>query len=109
MANTLQKTSKAHRVREIIAAAKAQGQDQVSVIPAVMGVGFARQLARAYIKANWDRAEAAVLAATPVAAPVEEPVAPATKPARTLSMTPDAIRKREARARAAAAREAEMA
>ncbi len=107
MANTLQKNSKAQRVRDIIAAAKSSGQDQVSVIPAVMGLGFARQLARAYIKANWDRAEAAVLAA-PVAAPVAAPAAPAAKPARTLSMTPDAIRKREARARAAA-REAEMA
>ena len=106
MANTLQKESKAQRVRDIIQAAKAQGQDQVSVIPAVMGLGFARQLARAYIKANWDRAEAAVLAATPAAAPVEETAA---KPARTLSMTPDAIRKREARARAAAARQAELA
>jgi hypothetical protein len=104
MANTLQKNSKAQRVRDIIAAAKSNGQDQVSVIPAVMGLGFARQLARAYIKSNWDRAEAAVLAA-PVAA---APAAPAAKPARTLSMTPDAIRKREARARAAA-REAEMA
>jgi hypothetical protein len=103
MANTLQKNSKAQRVRDIIAAAKSSGQDQVSVIPAVMGLGFARQLARAYIKANWDRAEAAVLAA-----PVAAPAAPAAKPARTLSMTPDAIRKREARARAAA-REAEMA
>jgi hypothetical protein len=103
MANTLQKNSKAQRVRDIIAAAKSSGQDQVSVIPAVMGLGFARQLARAYIKANWDRAEAAVLAA-----PVAAPATPAAKPARTLSMTPDAIRKREARARAAA-REAEMA
>ena len=106
MANTLQKNSKAQRVRDIIAAAKSSGQDQVSVIPAVMGLGFARQLARAYIKANWDRAEAAVLAAPVAAAPVA--AAPAAKPARTLSMTPDAIRKREARARAAA-REAEMA
>ncbi len=106
MANTLQKNSKAQRVRDIIAAAKSNGQDQVSVIPAVMGLGFARQLARAYIKSNWDRAEAAVQAVAPVAA---APAAPAAKPARTLSMTPDAIRKREARARAAAAREAEMA
>jgi hypothetical protein len=105
MANTLQKNSKAQQVRNIIAAAKSNGQDQVSVIPAVMGLGFARQLARAYISNNWNRAEAAVLAA-PVAA---APAAPAAKPARTLSMTPDAIRKREARARAALAREAEMA
>ena len=109
MANTLQKNSKAQRVRDIIAAAKSNGQDQVSVIPAVMGLGFARQLARAYIKSNWDRAEAAVQAVAPVAAAPAAPAAPAAKPARTLSMTPDAIRKREARARAAAAREAEMA
>ena len=101
MANTLQKDSKAQRVRDIIAMAKANGGSHESVIPAVMGLGFARQLARAYIKSNWDRAQAAVLAVAPVAA------APAAKPARTLSMTPDAIRKREARARAA--REAEMA
>lgn len=90
--------SKALQVREMIAQAKAQGNDAVSLIPAVMQLGFKRQLARAYINNNWDRVEAAVIV-------VEQ------KPAKALSMSRDAIRKREARAakRAAAAAAAEAA
>jgi len=77
--------SKALQVREMIAQAKARGGDAVSLIPAVMQLGFKRQLARAYINNNWDSVEAAVIV-------VEH------KPAKALSMSKDAIRKREARA-----------
>jgi hypothetical protein len=79
--------SKALQVREMIAQAKALGSDAVSLIPAVMALGMKRQLARTYILGNWDRVEAAVV--------VEQKP---SKPAKTLSMSRDAIRKREARA-----------
>ena len=94
----MSKQTKSQLVRDIIAQAKAQGQDAAAVLPAVMQLGFARQLARAYIKGNWDRVEAAVQVAATV-----------RKAQRELSMSKDAIRKREARARAAAAKAAAAA
>lgn len=78
-------------VRNMIATAKAQGLTAQDIVEAVMSdLGFARQLARAYINNNWDKVEVA---------------APAAKPAKGLSMSKDAIRKREARARAKAEKE----
>ena len=85
--------SKAKQVREMIAQAKARNEAADTLIAAVMAqFGFARQLARAYVKNNWDKVEAAVL--------VQQAVA---KQARALSMSKDAIRKREKRAAAKAA------
>ena len=79
-------------VRNMIATAKAQGLTAQDIVQAVMSdLGFQRQLARAYVNNNWDKVEAA---------------APAAK---GLSMSKDAIRKREARAKAKAAREAALA
>ena len=78
-------------VRGLIANAKAQGLSAQDVIEAVMNdTGFQRQLARVYVNNNWSKVEAAQ---------------PAAKPAKALSMSKDAIRKREARARAKAAKE----
>ncbi len=78
-------------VREMIAQAKAQGLTAEDIVTAVMSdMGFARQLARAYVNNNWTK--------------VAEPVG-IIKPAKGPSMTKDAVRKREARARAKAARE----
>lgn len=83
---------KSAMVREMIATAKAQGLTAQDIITAVMSdLGFQRQLARAYVNNNWDKVEAA--------APAAE------KPAKALSMSKDAVRKREARARAKAAKE----
>ena len=80
-------------VRGLIANAKAQGLSAQDVIEAVMNdIGFQRQLARVYVNNNWSKVEAAQ-------------TAPAAKPAKALSMSKDAIRKREARARAKAAKE----
>ena len=77
-------------VRNMIATAKAQGLTAQDIIGAVMSdLGFQRQLARAYVNNNWDK--------------VEVPAA-AEKPKKELSMSKDAIRKREARARAKAAK-----
>lgn len=86
-------------VRNMIATAKAQGLTAQDIIGAVMNdLGFQRQLARTYVTNNWDKV---------TAAPAVEAAAPAVeaKPAKALSMTKDAIRKREARARAKAAKE----
>lgn len=78
-------------VRNMIATAKAQGLSAQDIITAVMSdLGFQRQLARAYINNNWDKVEVTVAA---------------EKPAKVLSMSKDAVRKREARARAKAAKE----
>ena len=79
-------------VRNMIAQAKAQNLTAQEIISAVMNdLGFQRQLARTYVTNNWDKVIAA-----PVQAPVE---------AKGLSMSKDAVRKREARARAKAAKE----
>lgn len=85
--------TKANQVREMIAQAKAKQLDAASLIKPVMEkFGFHRQLARAYINNNWDKVAAAVIEPEVI-----------SKPAKTLSMSKDAIRKREARARAKAA------
>lgn len=90
--------SKAKQVRNMIAQAKAKGLDGTALIGAVMAeFGFARQLARAYINNNWNKVEAA---------PIEAPIVEDVKPAKALSMSKDAIRKREKRAAAKAAKEA---
>lgn len=78
-------------VRAMILKAKAQGLTPVDIVTEVMSeLGFPRQLARAYINNNWSKVEAPVELAQPTKGP---------------SMTKDAVRKREARARAKAARE----
>jgi hypothetical protein len=83
---------KSATVRNMIATAKAQGLTAQDIIGAVMNdLGFQRQLARTYVVNNWDKV---------TAAPAVE-----AKPAKALSMSKDAIRKREARARAKAAAE----
>ena len=77
---------KSELVRNMIAEAKANGLTANDVIAAVMAdIGFQRQLARAYVNNNWGK------------------VAVVEKAKKALSMTKDAIRKREARARAKAA------
>ena len=77
---------KSELVRSMIAQAKASGLTADDVISAVMAdIGFQRQLARAYVNNNWGK------------------VAVVEKAKKALSMTKDAIRKREARARAKAA------
>jgi hypothetical protein len=82
---------KSAAVRAMILKAKAQGLTPVDIVTEVMSeLGFHRQLARAYINNNWSKVEA----------PVEQ-----AQPAKGPSMTKDAVRKREARARARAARE----
>ena len=82
-------------VCNLIANAKAQGLSAQDVIEAVMNdTGFQRQLARVYVNNNWGKVEAAA----------QQPKA-AARPQKALSMTADAIRKREARARAKAAKE----
>lgn len=82
----MSKQTKAQQVRSIIAQAKAHKTAAEQVLESVMCLGLARQLARAYIKNNWDRVEAAV------------GVSKVKGAARELSMTKGAIRKREARA-----------
>lgn len=78
-------------VRAMIVKAKAQGLTPVDIVTEVMSeLGFPRQLARAYINNNWSKVEAAPAVEQPTKGP---------------SMTKDAIRKREARARAKAAKE----
>ena len=79
--------TKAQQVREMIALAKGRNEALETLIqPVMQQFGFARQLARAYLKNNWDKVEAKI----------QEVVA--QKPTKTLSMSKDAIRKREARA-----------
>lgn len=86
--------SKAKQVREMIAQAKAKGVDVQELISAVMErLGFGRQLARTYLLGNWDKVEAA--------APVET-----ARANRALSMSKDAVRKREQRAARRAAQAA---
>lgn len=84
-------------VRNLIANAKAQGLSAQDVIEAVMNdTGFQRQLARVYVNNNWSKVEAAA----------QQPAkAPQAAKGKTLSMSKDAIRKREARARAKAEKE----
>lgn len=77
---------KAELVRSMISQAKTNGLTAEDVIAAVMAdIGFQRQLARAYVNNNWGK------------------VAIVEKAKKALSMTKDAIRKREARAKAKAA------
>ena len=84
---------KSQIIREMIAEAKAQGQTQNELITAVReACGFSRQLARAYINNNWAKVVASA-------------AQPEVKPAKALSMTKDAIRKRELRAQQRAQRE----
>jgi len=84
--------TKAQQVRSMIAQAKALQQTADDLLTQVMTeLGFARQLARTYLKNNWDKVEAAVIAAAEA------------KPQRALSMSKDAIRKRELRAQKRAA------
>lgn len=92
---------KSEQVRAAIADAKSKGLTQEDVITAIReATGFGRRLARAYVLNNWDKVEAAAVvkqakAKKAVAAPAE---------GKQLSMSKDAIRKREARARAKAAK-----
>ena len=96
---------KSEQVRAAIADAKSKNLTQEDVITAIReATGFGRRLARAYVLNNWDKVEAAAKPAKKPAA--KKAAAPAEK---GLSMSKDAIRKREARARAKAAKEAEMA
>ncbi len=83
-------------VRNMIAQAKAQNLTAQEIISAVMNdLGFQRQLARTYVINNWDKVVAA-----PVLLVAE---------AKGLSQSKDAVRKREARARAKAAKIAAVA
>lgn len=51
--------TKAKQVRELIAKAKAKNTDAEALIAKVVATfGFTRQLARTYIKSNWDKVEA---------------------------------------------------
>jgi trehalose-6-phosphate synthase len=76
---------KSELVRMMIAQAKSNGLTAEDVITAVMAdIGFQRQLARAYVNNNWDK------------------VTVVAKVKKALSMSKDAIRKREARAKAKA-------
>jgi len=104
---------KSQIVRNMIANAKAQGIDAQEIISAVISdLGFQRQLARAYVTNNWDKVESlaeaapAVAVESPVVA-VESPVVAEEAPAadKAPSMSKSAIQKREARARAKAAKE----
>lgn len=53
----LQKNSKAEIVREMIRRAKAEGRTAETVVAEVVDtLGFTRQLAKGYLKANWQRA-----------------------------------------------------
>lgn len=95
---------KSELVRAAIADAKSKKLSQEDVITAIReATGFGRRLARAYVLNNWDK----------VAAPKKAKAAPAKKAEavaeKGLSMSKDAIRKREARARAKAAKAAEAA
>jgi hypothetical protein len=107
---------KSEIVRNMIAVAKSQGVDAQEIINAVISdLGFQRQLARAYVTNNWNKVEAkpAVIApavteeAHAVTDEVAEEAAHAEAHAadKAPSMSKSAIQKREARARAKAARE----
>ena len=95
---------KSEQVRAAIADAKSKGLTQEDVITAIrQATGFGRRLARAYVLNNWDKVE---VTAKPAKA-AKKAVAKAAKAAPAvagLSMSKDAIRKREARARAKAAK-----
>ena len=102
----MSKMTKAELVRAMIFGAKAQGQTADALIAGVMDqFGFARQLARTYIKNNWDKVAAPIVVAVETVETAVEAV-PAQQN-KTLSMSKDAIRKRLARARAAAAKAAQ--
>jgi ribosomal protein S21 len=103
---------KSQIVRNMIAAAKAQGVSAEDIIAAVMAdTGFKRQLARAYILNNWEKVDTVEVEAVqeetqPEVDTVEVEAVQEEMPKRApreLSQTPSAIRKREARARARAA------
>ena len=90
--------TKAQQVRAMIAQAKALQQTADDLLTQVMTeLGFARQLARTYLKNNWDKVEAAVIAAVEA------------RPKRALSMSKDAVRKRELRAQKRAAAQTQAA
>lgn len=95
---------KSELVRQAIADAKSKKLTQEDVITAIReATGFGRRLARAYVLNNWDKVEA------PKAAKKAPAKAAEVKSQKGLSMSKDAIRKREARARAKAAKAAEAA
>ena len=92
---------KSEQVRAAIADAKSKGLTQEDVITAIrQATGFGRRLARAYVLNNWDKVE---VTAKPAKA-AKKAVAKAAPAVAGLSMSKDAIRKREARARAKAAK-----
>ena len=93
----MDKMTKAELVRAMIYGGKSQGQTADTLVSQVMEqLGFGRQLARTYIKGNWDKVVVEVKVET-------------AKPAKALSMSKDAVRKREQRAAARAAKELAMA
>ena len=102
----MEKVTKAELVRGMIFAAKQQNKDAVSLIADVMQhFGFGRQLARTYILKNWERVQVAAAQAEAQATVQAELETAKEQTKRALSMSKDAIRKREQRAakRAAAA------
>jgi len=106
----MNKMTKAELVRAMIFGAKAQGHTADALIASVMEqMGFARQLARTYINNNWDKVTAPIVVAVETVVETVETAVEAVpaQQSKTLSMSKDAIRKREARARAAAAKAAQ--
>lgn len=104
---------KSQQVRELIAAAKAAGQTQDSIIGAVMALDMQRQLARAYIKNNWDKVKVETTEQATAETSTDEQTRAAETVAEVTELTPeqklaikrerDAQRKREKRAAAKAA------
>lgn len=95
--------TKASKIREIIAKARAHGAAEETVIQKVMDqIGFTRQLARAYVKNNWDKA---VEAPKPSAAKKAEKAAEKKLAERRAK---DAERKRQKRAAEKAAKAAPL-
>jgi hypothetical protein len=80
--------TKADKVREMIATAKANGVEAKDLIASVVTeLGFSRQLAKAYIDGNWNKVVVegvaeAVTAATGETAAVEDPTVAETQPAQ---------------------------
>jgi hypothetical protein len=104
----MNKMTKAELVRAMIFGAKAQGHTADALIASVMEqMGFARQLARTYINNNWDKVTAPIVVTVETVVETAVEAVPAQQN-KTLSMSKDAIRKREARARAAAAKAAQV-
>ena len=104
----MNKMTKAELVRAMILGAKAQGHNADALIAGVMEqFGFARQLARTYINNNWDKVTAPIVETVVETVETAVEAVPAQQ-SNTLSMSKDAIRKRLARARAAAAKAAHV-